>query len=179
MCFEGRVPHENEKHDAIIVKGFDTSQPEGFMFIQRFQGLESGKGFRKLGRLAIVSKTEPLPVDRVSRDSNKTIEEPYLTAMVINREDKQTFREIIAGHDNISVLTSAMQHQIIGSLNKNEPQFSGQFKLNFVPGMLAYNDYNKLILGLFAYEIYQDPTVQNWESKTGKSKTGNLKLGNL
>ena len=48
FCCEGRIPHGDTKHDAVIVKGFDTSLPQGFLFGQRFQGIESGGKFKKV-----------------------------------------------------------------------------------------------------------------------------------
>ncbi len=168
MCFEGRIPHENTKHDAIIVKGFDTSEDLGLLFVQRFQGIESGKGFKKLGRMSLASKTEQLPVEVKPRTTSKDIEEPYISGIVLKEPDGLKSREIIAGHGNGSFLANYLYQSVIGSLSKNENDFSGKFNFAFVPGTLGDNAFNRFVIEQIGYEMMNDPAVKEWESKNNR-----------
>jgi hypothetical protein len=176
MCFEGRIPYENTKHDAVIVKGFDTSEAEGLLFVQRFQGIESGKGFKKLGRMSLASKTEQLPVESNPRTSNKDIEEPYISGIVLKEPDGLKSREIIAGHENGSFLANYLYQSVISSLSKNENDFSGKFNFAFVPGTLVDGAFNRFIIEQIGYEMMNDPAVKEWESENNRKLTLSYKF---
>lgn len=106
FCFEGRIPIEGQKYDAIIVKGFDTSQEHGLMFFQRFRGIESGSSFMKIGNPGLISKDVPLPVKVIDRSTNKTIEEPYVSIMSIKDSADRISKVNVAGHENASFLSN-------------------------------------------------------------------------
>lgn len=175
MCLEGRIPHEGEKHDAIFVRGFDTSQEQGLMFLQRFRGKESGQGFQKLGNPALVSNKEELPVPLVNRDSFKTVEDPYLQAVSMQDDNGKISREIFAGHENASYLANKLFNGVLNILSKEEPEFSGTFKFNFVPGLLPLGPYTEFIFDQLVMDIKQHPNVKAWENSTGKTLKIELK----
>lgn len=164
MCCEGRLPHGDTKHDAIFVKAFDTSLPEGFLFGQRFRGIESGSPFRKLGNPALLSKTEPLPVPLVDRKEEE-FDEPFISGMVVQKPGGLKERVIIAGHSIASVLSPLLFDAVTGALSKAEADFSGEFLFNFVPDSLQDNGLNRFILQQLLLEIVEYPAVQQWESQ--------------
>ncbi len=175
MCLEGRVPHQGEKQDAIIVKGFDTSQENGLMFIQRFRGKESGASFQKLGNPALVSNDEVLPVPLIKRDTYKEIEEPYLSGITLKEESGEISREIIAGHENSSILANHLFNAVLNILDRNEPNFSGKLSFNFVPGLVKLDPFSKFIFNQLISDLENNPAVKNWESKYQKSLNIELK----
>ena len=175
MCLEGRVPHNGEKQDAVIVKGFDTSQENGLMFMQRFRGKESGQPFQKLGNPALVGNKEILPVPLVNRDSNKTIEEPYLSGITLKEESGEISREIFAGHQNSSYLANQLFNAVLNILDKNEPNFSGKLSFNFVPNTIKLGAFTEFIFNQLISDLKNNPTVKNWEDTNGKSLKIELK----
>ncbi|MCB0632366.1 MAG: hypothetical protein R2824_20710 [Saprospiraceae bacterium] len=169
MCLEGRVPHNGEKQDAIFVKGFDTSQENGLMFMQRFRGKESGQSFQKLGNVTLIGNKEVLPVPLVNKDSSKTIEEPYLSGMTLKEESGEISRKIFAGHQNSSYLANQLFNAVLNILNKNEPNFSGKLSFNFVPNTIKLGPFTEFIFNQLVSDLKNNPTVKNWESTHGKS----------
>ncbi len=165
-CCEGKVPHGGTKQDAVLVKGFDTSLPQGFLFAQRFQGIETGGRFKKLGNPALLSKTEPLPVPLVSRADEEEFEEPFISGMVIKDPDGRVSRVVIAGHYSASVLSPLLFDAVIGTLREAEPNFSGQYTFNFVPDTLQDNPLNQFILQQLFQDLQDHATVQQWESRS-------------
>ncbi len=176
MCLEGRVPHNEEKHDAIIVKGFDTSQEYGLIFIQRFRGKESGLPFMKLGNPALVSNKEKLPVPLVPRETNKKVDDPYISGMLVSDDHGNTNRVIIAGHHNASILANYLFNTVLNSLDKNEEEFSGQFLFNFVPGTIDSGPFSRFIFDQLIADLKNNPTVKSWEEVHGKELTILLKF---
>ncbi|MFN8394132.1 MAG: hypothetical protein U0176_05595 [Bacteroidia bacterium] len=166
-CCEGRMTHGDTKQDAIFVKGFDTSLPEGFLFGQRFQGIESGGPFRKLGNPALLSKTEPLPVPLVARDEDEEYDEPYVSGMVVKAPHGSTKRVIVASHTSASVLSPALFDFVVQAISKAEPDFSGEFLFNFVPDSLKNDGLNRFILDMLHQDLLEFLAVKAWESKTG------------
>ncbi len=176
MCVEARVPHNGEKQDAIVVKGFDTSQPQGLMFIQRFRGKESGHSFQKLGNPALVSTQEELPVPLVARNSNKSVEATFLSQIVKKETSGETSREIFAGHDNPSFLASRLFDTVLNILDKNEPEFSGQLNFNFVPDTMELGGFTTFIFEQLVQDLKSNPAVQNWELAHQKKLSIQLKF---
>ena len=175
MCLEGRVLHNGEKQDAIIVKGFDTSQENGLLFVQRFRGIESGQPFQKLGNAALVSNKEALPVSFVSRASNKTIEEPYLSGIILKNESGEISREIFAGHQNSSFLANRLFDTVLNILDENEPDFSGKLAFNFVPDTIKLGTFTEFIFNQLVSDLKNNSIVKNWETVHGKSLSIELK----
>jgi hypothetical protein len=165
MCLEGRVPVGNEKQDAIIVKGFDTSEATGLLFAQRFRGIESGAPFEKLGNIALYSKEEKLPVKLVPRKTNKEVEEPYISGMVVSTDDNMVRRIIIAGHDNASYLAPRLFDAVLNILDKKEDNFSGNFEIKFVPGTLKNDDLTQFILRQTHQQITTHRETLAWEKQ--------------
>ncbi|MEY3443283.1 MAG: hypothetical protein RLZZ519_1564 [Bacteroidota bacterium] len=168
MCCEGRIPHGDSKHDAVMVKGFDTSRPQGFLFGQRFQGIESGGKFKKLGNPALLSKTEPLPVPLVDRNDDEEFDEPFISGMVVKSPSGKLERVIFAGHESASVLSPLLYEAVAGALKKAEPDFSGQFTFNFVPDTLKDSGLTQFILAQLYVELLETPAIQQWESRNGR-----------
>jgi len=175
MCLEGRIPHDGEKHDAIFVKGFDTSQENGLMFFQRFKGIESGAPFQKLGNPGLINNKEQLPVPLVARTTNKTIEEPYLSGITLKEDAGEISREIFAGHPNASILSNNLFNAVLNILDKNEPNFSGKFSFNFVPNTIKLGPFTAFIFNQLVSDLKNNPTVKNWESTHGKQLSIELK----
>ncbi len=175
MCLEGRVPHDGVKQDAIIVKGFDTSHEHGLVFVQRFRGKESGKGFMKLGNPALVDNKEALPVPLVERATHKTVEEPYISGIILNEETGEISREIIAGHENSSILANHLFDRVLSILDINEINFSGKFNINFVPNTIKLGEFTDFIFTQLISDIKNNPSVKDWEISHGKSLSIELK----
>jgi hypothetical protein len=171
LCMEGRVPHEDEKQDVVIVKGYDTSHPSGLLFIQGFRGIESGMPFQKLGNPALVNDREKLPVPLVYRGTNKTVEEPYLSGMVLNDPDGGTSREIFAGHDSASYLANRLFDTVLNILDQNEPDFSGKLRFNFVPNTIRKEPFTQFVFDQLISDLKNHPNVQNWENTHQKNLT--------
>jgi hypothetical protein len=168
MCCEGRIPHGDTKQDAVLVKGFDTSIPQGFLFGQRFQGIESGGKFKKLGNPTLLSKTEPLPVPLVDRDDDEEFDEPFISGMVVMSPSGKVERVIIAGHESASVLSPLLYQSVAGAIKKAESDFSGRFTFNFVPDMLKDSGLTQFILAQLYEELLETPDIQKWESRNGR-----------
>lgn len=169
LCFEGRVPHNGAKQDALIVQGFDTSQEKGFMFLQRFTGIESGKPFQKLGNPALVSMDEVLPVPLVARTRNKSIEEPYVSAIAFKGAAGEMHRTILAGHPSPSILAIHLFEEVLNLLDRKEPSFSGKFILKFVPDSMPFDGFTVFIFNQLVQDLKSHPLVQNWEQQFKKT----------
>lgn len=165
-CCEGRIPHGDTKQDAVLVKGFDTRLQHGFLFGQRFQGIESGGKFKKMGNPALLSRTEPLPVPRVDREEDEEYDEAYVSGMIVKSPKGLTNRVIIASHQSASVLSPLLFDVVTSALQKAEPDFSGEFLFNFVPDSLENGGLNRFILEQLYAELLSYPSVQQWESRT-------------
>lgn len=169
MCFEGRVSHNGEKHDAIIVKGFDTSHPKGLLFVQRFRGKESGEGFEKLGNPALYSREEKLPTKLVARTSNKTIPEPYITGVTITKDNGLLRHTWYVGHSNASILSNIIFDTTLNIVERKETNFSGEIEFKFVPGMLKIGEFEKFIFSQLRKQVKKRPEVIQWENSFSKS----------
>jgi len=171
MCLEGRVPHNGEKQDAIIVKGFDTSQENGLMFIQRFRGKESGDPFQKLGNPALVNNQEKLPVSLIERTNNKTIEDPYLSGISLKEKSGEISKKLFAGHESASILANHLFGAVLNILEQNEPNFSGKLSFNFVPNTIKISPFTQFIFNQLVSDLKNNPTVKNWENTHNKILT--------
>ncbi|OHX64542.1 hypothetical protein [Flammeovirga pacifica] len=167
MCLEGKVPFEETKHDAIIVKGYDTSSPNGIMFIQRFKGLELGEPFQKLGNPTLVSKEEPLPVQLIKRDTFKEIDQPYLSGISRVNGDKQIIKELFAGHYNASTLSNHLFEVVLDIFEAADNDFSGEIIINIIPNSIEENAFSDFIFSLLVSDIRENPIIKGWEIASG------------
>lgn len=178
MCCEGRVSHDGQKEDAVIVKGFDTSEPKGFLFVQRFRGIESGEAFRKLGNSALLSKDEQLPTALVERTGNKEMEAPYISGMTVTTDDNQIKRVIVLGNNNASTLANIIFDNTLNILNEREYNFSGEIEYHFVPDSLKIGEFEDFIFNQVKEQLKNNQTVIQWENEFSKELVIRFKFGN-
>ena len=57
IAFDGFIPWEGKKYEAIFVRAYDKTQDEGFEFCQRYIQKEEGDGIEPIGNSALVGKT--------------------------------------------------------------------------------------------------------------------------
>lgn len=169
LCCEGRIHHDGTPQDAILVKGFDTSTATGLLFGQRFRGLESGKPFVKLGNPALYSNKEPLPAALVERQSNKTIEPPFVSAMIVNGNDELSQRVVVIGHNNGSTIGNLIVDNTLAILEQNEPGFSGVFTYKLVPGRLRITPFETFIFAQVQQTLLSHAIVQQWQNQWGRT----------
>lgn len=168
MCFEGSISHQEDTQDAVVVKGFDTSQPNGLMFIQRFRGIESGYSFAKLGNPTLVNQNEKLPIPVVARDVHQTSETPSLSGMAIAESTGEISIEITAKHHNPSLLANHLFQATLNMLESNEDNLSGTFIYSLVTDTLEQDDFTQFIFSHLLNDLYHHPVVAHWEKAQGK-----------
>jgi len=169
MCYEGRVTHDGQKYDAVIVKGFDTSEPKGLLFVQRFRGIESGSPFEKFGNPALYGKDEKLPVPLTARTTNKSIEEPYFQSMLVKLDNGLNKWVIVLAHDNHSTLSNMIFDATLNILDQQKPDFSGEIEARFAPGSIEKDEFSQFIFSQLNQQIQKRPEVLAWEQRFGRS----------
>lgn len=63
ITFDGRVTIQGEKTDAIMVKGFDKTQDEGFVFAQRYKPKAFLRKLKTIGNAGYLGN-EPNPMKK-------------------------------------------------------------------------------------------------------------------
>jgi hypothetical protein len=176
MCMEGKVSGgDDRKHDAMLIKAFDASMPNGLLIGQRFVPLESGQPFSRLGRPALFENEIPLPVPVVEREPAEP-NEPYLSGIIAGKEDKR--RIIIAGYQNPSVLANELKTYARDILKQADDSFSGNMEISIVPDSFAVGSFETWLFDELITRIKEEPAVTKWEQTYHKQVVVTVKFNN-
>ena len=69
IAFDGFMPWEGKKYDAIFVRAFDKTQDEGFEFCQRYIPKTQGVGIEPIGNSAFIGKSSNLLSSTIDNSS--------------------------------------------------------------------------------------------------------------
>lgn len=165
MCMEARVSTgDGAKQDAIMVKGFDTSEPMGMLFGQRFNAPETGVAFGRIGRPTLFGQEVPLPVALVTREP-KEAEAPYISAIAAKNDNGTVKKIVIAGHSNASMLAHELVQYTRNMLEEHGTNFSGEMEFSFVPTIGRMGAFEKWLYNEMIERIQSQPAVIKWEKQ--------------
>lgn len=162
FCIEVRVMHGDKKVDAVMVRGFDTSEPTGLLVIQKFIGIESGQPFMKIGNPALYSREELLPVPMVPRDTNKKIE-VYHEGMIVNDEGGLTRRVEVIDHNNASTIANIITDHALMVVKDHGTDFSGGLEYHLATATLNIGEFELFIFKQLKAVLNNRPEVLTWQ----------------
>ncbi len=169
--------NEEDKHDAIIVQGFDIAQEEGVSLGQMIKPKEKFGRFSKLGKVnflgnppSILNKSDP-------STANFSIEEAGFTAMKLTFDGLNQYMVFIT-HENPSVVGNHMRRLLRSKLNSEESdQLNGRFEFSVPPETIQDKSFFTYIAQSVIEEEKAADYAQNWMDQNRRSIEINVSLG--
>ncbi len=169
--------NQNDKHDAIIVQGYDIAQEEGVSLAQIIKPKEKFGAFSKQGRVNFLGNPASLLPTSEPSEANFGIEEAGFTAMKLTVKDLHQYMVFIT-HENPSVVGNHMRRLLRSKLNSEESdQLNGRFEFSIPPETIQDKSFFKYIAHTLIQEEKAADYAQNWMDQNKRALQINVSLG--
>lgn len=168
--FEGILRDEQgEGTDAIIVHGFDVTQPKGVSLGQRFLPKEKGK-FKKIDRIVYLGNPD-IPISlQHTENPDYSVEEIGFNAIRLKSEENglENYMAVFT-HNSPSVIANTIKRFLRAKFNdESSSNLDGEFKLQITDNCVKNEDLLRFLVKNAIEEELEDEGAVQWRKKTGR-----------
>ena len=174
--FEGYLKDDNSKRtDAIIVQGFDITQPKGVSLGQMFNPIENG-GFRKIDKTIFLGSPDLILPQKINPNADYSVEEIGFNAMAFNDDRNLTTYVVVLAGDNSTIIANTIKRFLRSKFNGSKSaELSGIININITDskneGFLSF-----LVTNSINEEI-ESELIKNWQNQTKRTIEISCKVG--
>jgi hypothetical protein len=174
--FEGYLRDDkNQRNDAIIVQGFDITQPKGVSLGQMFNPMENG-GFRKIDKTTFIDSPDLILNQKINQDADYSIEEIGFNAMAFADENKLTSYVVVLAGDNPTVIANTIKRFLRSKFNGAiKDELSGIININITDS--KNEEFLTFLVTNSINEEVESEIIKNWQNQTKRTIEISCKVG--